>query len=129
MSQAETLWKSHKLDVALNLVVPFKVIIDRVKGRWVHLPSGRVYNEGFNAPKTPGIDDVTGEPLTQRSDDKPEVVLKRLEHYQQQTQPVIDFYRNKGILYDFEGKTSDEIWPKVLDCLATYIPLQITKQN
>lgn len=115
--------------MAINLVVPFQVIIDRVKGRWIHLASGRVYNEDFNAPKTAGIDDVTGEPLTQRSDDKPDVVLKRLEQYQQQTQPVIDFYRKKGILFDFEGQTSDEIWPKVLDCLVTYIPLQITRQN
>lgn len=53
LSQAEALWKVEKIDVALNLVVPFEIIIERVKGRWVHLPSGRVYNIGFNSPKVP----------------------------------------------------------------------------
>lgn len=50
-SQSEALWEKQKLNLAINLVVPFDVIIDRVKGRWVHLPSGRVYNIDFNAPK------------------------------------------------------------------------------
>lgn len=52
-SQCEALWQKQKLDLAINLVVPFDIIIDRVKGRWVHLPSGRVYNTDFNAPKVP----------------------------------------------------------------------------
>lgn len=53
MPQAEKLWDTERLDVALNLDVPYDVIIERVKGRWVHLPSGRVYNTDFNAPKIP----------------------------------------------------------------------------
>lgn len=53
VSQAEALWGVQKLDVVFNLVVPFSVIVDRVKGRWIHLPSGRVYNTDFNAPKVP----------------------------------------------------------------------------
>lgn len=53
VSQAQSLWKEEKLDLVLNLVVPFDVIIERVKGRWIHLPSGRVYNIGFNSPKVP----------------------------------------------------------------------------
>jgi len=129
VAQAKALWNIHKLDVAINLVVPFPVIIDRVKGRWVHLASGRVYNEGFNSPKVPGKDDVTGEPLIQRDDDKPEVVKRRLEQYEKLTRPVIEFYKENGILEEFAGNTSDEIWPKVLNCLATYIPLQITKRS
>ncbi|KAL1492819.1 hypothetical protein ABEB36_011001 [Hypothenemus hampei] len=129
VAQAKALWEIHNLDVALNLIVPFPVIIDRVKGRWVHLPSGRVYNEGFNSPKVPGKDDITGEPLIQRDDDLPEVVQKRLEQYEKLTRPVIEFYREKGILQEFAGNTSNEIWPKVLDCLTTYLPLQITKRN
>ncbi|XP_066248919.1 GTP:AMP phosphotransferase AK3, mitochondrial [Euwallacea similis] len=129
LAQAKALWELHNLDVALNLNVPFSVIIDRVKGRWVHLPSGRVYNEGFNSPKVAGKDDVTGEPLIQREDDKPEVVKRRLDEYEKLTRPVIEFYREKKILHEFSGNTSDEIWPKVLDCLATYIPLQITKKR
>ncbi|XP_039765783.1 GTP:AMP phosphotransferase AK3, mitochondrial [Pararge aegeria] len=112
VAQANALWKEQPVDVVLNLVVPFDVIIDRVKSRWVHLPSGRVYNIGFNTPKSEGKDDVTGEDLIQRPDDKPEAVQKRLEIYEQITRPVINFYREKGILKEFEGRTSDEIWPK-----------------
>lgn len=117
VAQADALWKVQPVDVVLNLVVPFDVIIDRVKNRWVHLPSGRVYNIGFNTPKVLGKDDVTGEDLIQRPDDKPEAVKKRLEIYESVTQPVINFYKEKGILKEFEGKTSDEIWPKVTDYL------------
>lgn len=117
VAQADALWKVQPVDVVLNLVVPFDVIIDRVKNRWVHLPSGRVYNIGFNTPKVLGKDDVTGEDLIQRPDDKPEAVKKRLEIYESVTRPVINFYKEKGILKEFEGKTSDEIWPKVTDYL------------
>lgn len=52
------MWKVQQLDLVINLVVPFSVIIDRVKGRWVHLPSGRVYNVGFNSPKVPVSNNV-----------------------------------------------------------------------
>lgn len=114
VKQAKELWKVQPVDVVLNLVVPFEVIIERVKNRWVHLPSGRVYNIGFSIPKVEGKDDETGEDLVQRPDDKPEAVKKRLEIYQSITQPVIDFYKEKGILTMFEGHTSDEIWPKVI---------------
>ncbi|CAH2099745.1 unnamed protein product [Euphydryas editha] len=113
VAQADALWKIQPVDVVLNLVVPFDVIIDRVKNRWVHLPSGRVYNIGFNTPKVMGKDDVTGEDLIQRPDDKPEAVRKRLEIYENITRPVINYYKERGILKEFEGKTSDEIWPKV----------------
>lgn len=119
VAQANALWKVQPVDVVLNLVVPFEVIIDRVKNRWVHLPSGRVYNIGFNTPQTEGKDDVTGEDLMQRPDDKPEAVQKRLEIYEQVTRPVINFYKEKGILKEFEGRTSDEIWPKVTTYLDT----------
>lgn len=117
VAQANALWKVQPVDVVLNLEVPFDVIIERVKNRWVHLPSGRVYNIGFNTPKVMGKDDVTGEDLIQRPDDKPEAVLKRLEIYKSVTQPVINFYKDKGILKNFEGRTSDEIWPKVTSYL------------
>lgn len=53
---------------------------------------------------------------------------KRLEQYEKLTRPVIQFYKEKGILREFSGNTSDEIWPKVLDCLATYIPLQVKRR-
>ncbi|XP_044765027.1 GTP:AMP phosphotransferase AK3, mitochondrial [Coccinella septempunctata] len=121
VSQAESLWRVQKLDVVLNLVVPYNIIVDRVKGRWIHLPSGRVYNTDFNAPKVPGKDDITGEDLVQRKDDSPEIVLKRLEQYEKMTRPVINFYKEKGILEEFAGNTSDEIWPKVKSVLLNYL--------
>ncbi|XP_075983536.1 adenylate kinase 3 [Anticarsia gemmatalis] len=117
VGQANALWKVQPVDVVLNLVVPFEVIIDRVRNRWVHLASGRVYNIGFNTPKVEGKDDVTGEDLVQRPDDRPEAVQKRLEIYESVTRPVIDFYKEKGILKEFHGRTSDEIWPKVTSYL------------
>lgn len=117
LAQAHSLWKVQPVDIVLNLVVPFDVIIDRVKNRWVHLPSGRVYNIGFNTPKVSGKDDITNEDLVQRPDDKPEAVQKRLEIYDNITRPVIQFYKEKGILKEFEGRTSDEIWPKVVSYL------------
>lgn len=113
VGQANALWNVQPVDVVLNLSVPFEVIVDRVKNRWVHLPSGRVYNIGFNTPKVEGKDDITGEPLVQRPDDKPEAVKKRLEIYDSLTRPVITFYMEKGIIKEFSGRTSDEIWPKV----------------
>lgn len=117
VDQANALWKVQPVHIVLNLIVPFEVIIDRVKSRWVHLPSGRVYNIGFNTPKVMGRDDITGEDLVQRPDDKPEAVQKRLEIYENVTRPVINFYKEKGILKEFEGRTSDEIWPQVTTVL------------
>lgn len=113
LEQAKELAKQEQIDAVLNLVVPHEVIIDRVKGRLVHLPSGRVYNTEFNVPKIPNRDNETGELLVQRPDDNPEIVRKRLEVYDAQTKPLIEHYRKQGILYEFEGRTSNEIWPKV----------------
>ncbi|XP_063976742.1 GTP:AMP phosphotransferase AK3, mitochondrial isoform X1 [Diachasmimorpha longicaudata] len=115
VTQAQKLQQLHPMNHVLNLVVPHSIIIERVKNRWVHLPSGRVYNVGFNDPKVSGRDDVTGEPLSQRIDDKPEVVAKRLTDYVTKTEKVIEYYRQLGILNEFKGNTTDEMWPKIRD--------------
>jgi adenylate kinase len=81
-----------KLDVVLEIDVPDAAIIERMSGRRAHLPSGRTYHLKFNPPKVPGKDDVTGEDLVQREDDKEETVRKRLQVYQQQTRPLVDYY-------------------------------------
>ncbi|XP_012535296.2 GTP:AMP phosphotransferase AK3, mitochondrial isoform X1 [Monomorium pharaonis] len=120
LTQAERLQRLHPINLVLNLVVPTDVILDRVKSRWVHLPSGRVYNIGFNDPRVPGKDDVTGEPLSQRKDDKLEVVQKRLQDYAIKTEPVVQFYREIGILREFRGNTTNEMWPTIRDCVAQY---------
>ncbi|MDD5028059.1 MAG: adenylate kinase [Rhodoferax sp.] len=83
-----------KLDYVLEIDVPFDAIIDRMGGRRSHPPSGRTYHVKFNPPKIAGIDDVTGEPLVQRDDDKEETVKKRLEVYSAQTRPLVDYYSN-----------------------------------
>lgn len=118
INQAEKLWQSHNLNAVIHLKVPFDVIIDRVTNRWIHLPSGRVYNIGFNDPKIPFRDDETGDELIQRDDDKLDIVHKRLEIYDNLTKPVLAYYKNKGILKEFPGSTSKEIWPKVREYLV-----------
>jgi adenylate kinase len=81
-----------QLDVVLEIDVPDEAIIERMSGRRAHLPSGRTYHVKFNPPKTAGKDDVTGEDLVQREDDKEETVRKRLQVYQAQTRPLVDYY-------------------------------------
>jgi adenylate kinase len=83
-----------KLDYVLEIDVPFEAIVERMSGRRSHTSSGRTYHVKFNPPKVPGIDDVTGEPLIQRADDKEETVMKRLEVYAAQTRPLVDYYAN-----------------------------------
>ena len=81
-----------KLDYVLEIDVPFEAIIERMSGRRSHPASGRTYHVKFNPPKAEGKDDVTGEPLLQRDDDKEETVRKRLQVYDAQTRPLVDYY-------------------------------------
>ena len=81
-----------KLDCVLEIDVPFDAIIERMSGRRAHVASGRTYHVKFNPPKVEGMDDVTGEPLIQRDDDKEDTVKKRLEVYSAQTRPLVDYY-------------------------------------
>ena len=81
-----------KLDYVLEIDVPFDAIIERMSGRRSHPASGRTYHVTFNPPKVAGKDDVTGEPLVQRDDDKEETVKKRLQVYSDQTRPLVDYY-------------------------------------
>ena len=93
--QAEAMKQAGvKLDYVLEIDVPFDAISDRMSGRRSHPASGRTYHVKFNPPKEEGKDDVTGEPLVQRDDDKEETVKKRLEVYSQQTRPLVDYYSN-----------------------------------
>ena len=80
------------LDYVLEIDVPFEDIIERMSGRRAHVASGRTYHVKFNPPKVSGIDDVTGEPLIQRDDDREETVKKRLEVYEAQTRPLVEYY-------------------------------------
>ena len=84
------------VDYILELLVPDDEIINRMSGRRVHEASGRSYHVVFNPPKQEGIDDITGEALKQRDDDKEETVKKRLEVYHTQTKPLVEFYQRQS---------------------------------
>ena len=81
-----------KLDVVLEIDVPEEAIIERMSGRRTHPASGRTYHLKYAPPQVAGLDDVTGEPLVQRDDDKEETVRKRLQVYQSLTRPLVDYY-------------------------------------
>jgi adenylate kinase len=81
-----------KLDAVLEIDVPDEAIIERMSGRRVHVASGRTYHVRFNPPQQEGLDDLTGEPLIQRDDDREETVRKRLQVYQSQTRPLVSYY-------------------------------------
>ena len=80
------------LDYVIEIDVPDAAIVERMSGRRVHLASGRTYHVKFNPPKVKGKDDVTGEPLIQREDDREETVKKRLAIYHAQTEPLVTYY-------------------------------------
>jgi adenylate kinase len=93
LPQAEALKSAGvALDFVLEIDVPDAAIIERMSGRRVHPGSGRTYHVTYNPPKVADRDDVTGEPLVQRDDDKEETVRKRLQVYQQQTRPLVGYY-------------------------------------
>jgi len=81
-----------KLDHVLEIDVPFEAIVERMSGRRSHTASGRTYHVKFNPPRAAGKDDITGEPLIQRDDDREDTVNKRLEVYAAQTRPLVDYY-------------------------------------
>jgi adenylate kinase len=93
------------IDMVIEIDVPDNVILDRLSGRRTHIASGRIYHIHNNPPKIQGKDDVTGEDLVQRDDDKEETILKRLSVYHSQTKPLVDYYlkwsasENKGLRY------------------------------
>jgi len=93
----DALLVSHKRGaVAVLFDVDFDVLTERLTGRWTHPASGRTYHAVFNPPQIAGMDDVTGEPLIQRPDDRPETIRKRLAEYQEKTAPLIGYYDDPG---------------------------------
>lgn len=111
--QASQLDALIPINLVVSLKTPFEVILERIAGRWVHAPSGRVYNTTFNAPKIPGKDDITGEPLTKRADDDEETWKARLKKFEETSEPLLEHYEQKGVLWTVEGNSSDEISPKL----------------
>ena len=87
--------RGQAIDRVLDFKVPDAVLVDRVVGRLVHPASGRSYHDRFAPPRTPGVDDVTGEPLVRRADDNADTLKARLAAFHAQTAPVLDHYRAK----------------------------------
>ncbi len=106
--QAEALSKmlaewNSQVDIVPYISVPAEVLIERLSGRWTCRTSGHVYHEKFNPPQQAGVCDIDGSELYQREDDKPETVRNRIRVYMQQTAPLIEYYRNKGLLVELDG--------------------------
>lgn len=95
--------RGEKMDYAVNVDVPDANIVERMSGRRACLGCGATYHIVYNAPKAEGICDACGEKLVLRDDDKPETVQKRLSVYHEQTQPLIDYYKQEGILAEVDG--------------------------
>ena len=121
--QAECLDKAldalnDKIDFAVNVEVPDENIIRRMSGRRACLSCGRTYHIVYNPPKEEGICDECKKELVLRDDDKPETVEKRLKVYHEQTQPLIDYYRNKGVLAEVDGtRDMQEVFTAITDVL------------
>ncbi len=106
--------KGEKISKVLFFDVPDDVIIDRLSGRRVCSKCGAVYHVKYNPPKVEGVCDLCGGSLVQRDDDREEVVRKRLEVYRKQTQPLIEFYQERGIIYKLDaGKGVEELFEEV----------------
>ena len=106
-TQAEALNKilaemNAKVDLVPLISVPNDVLVERLSGRWMS-KSGRVYHALYNPPKVKWVDDIDGTPLYQREDDKPETVQRRIDVYYEQTAPLIDYYRQAGLLVEIDG--------------------------
>ena len=106
--------KNQQIDIVLRLLVDDEVVVRRIAGRRFHVKSGRSYNVEFNPPEIAGIDDLTGEPLIQRADDNEKVVQSRLNIYRKQTEPLVKYYEEKGIIVSIEGLGNpDDIFAKI----------------
>jgi len=109
---------NEKLDYAINVEVPDENIINRMSGRRACVACGGTYHLEYIPTKVPGICDVCGGELILRDDDKPETVQKRLNVYHEQTQPLIDYYNNEGILVEVDGtKDMSEVFEAICNIL------------
>ena len=118
VAQADALETFSKLDAVINFVLSEEEILKRLSGRRVCKSTGRTYHIIYNPPKVEGRDDETGEELIQRDDDKEEAILNRLQVYQKSTAPLIEYYRQKGLLVDIDAtKSPEEVLQSLLKVL------------
>ncbi|RKF64944.1 adenylate kinase [Golovinomyces cichoracearum] len=107
--------RQQKLQSAIELQIDDSLLVSRITGRLIHPASGRSYHKIFNPPKNGMKDDVTGEPLIQRSDDNVDALKKRLITYHQQTAPVVEYYKRTGIWKGIDASQEpDQVWKSLL---------------
>jgi len=115
--------QKQKLDHTLEFNIDDSLLVRRISGRLVHPASGRTYHREDFPPKNDMKDDVTGEPLIQRSDDNAETLKKRLESYHKNTTPVIAYYKKKGILTTLDAsKSCEEVYNTITSVFARSKP-------
>ena len=108
--------KQQKLQHAVELQIDDGLLVSRITGRLIHPASGRSYHKIFNPPQKNMTDDVTGEPLIQRSDDNAETLKKRLATYHDQTTPVVSYYQKTKIWKPIDASQEPgQVWKSLLD--------------
>ncbi|KAJ3446284.1 adenylate kinase [Anaeramoeba flamelloides] len=111
--------RGEELTVALELSVSYDELVDRVTGRLIHRPSGRIYHKTFSPPKVPMKDDITGEPLTRGKDDTIENLNERLKKYKKTGLPILQYYKNKGKLVTINASLGrDYTWSMIKKTLT-----------
>ena len=109
----------EKVDFAINVEVPDENIINRMSGRRACVGCGATYHIKYNPTKVEGVCDACGEKLILRDDDKPETVKNRLSLYQEQTQPLIDYYNKAGVLAEVDGtKDMEDVFKDIVNILG-----------
>ncbi len=110
--------QDQRVDAAPLVEVSTEELLRRLAGRWICRAAGHSYHEASNPPREPGRCDIDGSELYQREDDTIEVARKRLEVYFEQTRPVVDYYRQRGVLFEINGEQSiDEVFHDLVDAL------------
>jgi adenylate kinase len=107
-AQAEALERmlsgfNGKVDYVPFITAAEQILVERASGRWTCRAQGHIYHEKFNPPQTPGVCDIDSSELYQRDDDKVETVSNRIKVYFQQTMPLVEYYRRKGVLMEIDG--------------------------
>ncbi len=110
--------KEKRVNVSLYIRVEDGELVDRLSGRWMCRKCGHIYHEKFAPPKVPGVCDIDGGELYQRPDDTREAAVTRIEVFHRDTEPIIDYYRKKGILCEVDGEKPVEIvTQELMECL------------
>ena len=117
IQQAKALENLTKVDLVIFLDVTKETIIDRLSTRRICSKCGAIYNLKYMPPRVPGKCDVCGGELYQRSDDRPEVIARRLEEYEERTKPLVEFYRARGLLRRIDGNGEREVVDRSLEKL------------